>query len=254
MLIPCQARESFGKVMKKSKIFFVIFFSFLLLVPFVCKAQERQCVILLHGLARSHYAMSSLASSLKLHNYVVINDDYPSTKKPIEELADQYIPSMVDKCLTYHAKHINFVTHSLGGIILQEYLQNHEIPKLSRIIMLGPPNHGSQLADLLHNNWLFKIITGPAGQELTTQKTSIPNQLHLNQQYQIGIIAGNFSLIPFGSFIFHEENDGKVTVSSAKTDKMKDFIVLPVSHTFMMRNSIVQEQILNFLNCGKFVH
>ena len=240
--------------MKKSKTLFLIFCSFVFLIPFSCEAAERQCVILLHGLARSHYSMSGLEASLKLHDYIVINEDYPSTRKSIEDLANQYIPLMVAKCVTYHSNHINFVTHSLGGIILQEYLQNHKLPKLSRIVMLGPPNHGSQLADLLHNNWLFKVITGPAGQELTTQKKSVPNQLHLEHQYQIGIIAGNFSLIPFGNFIFHEANDGKVTVSSAKTNKMKDFIVLPVSHTFMMTNSLVQEQILNFLNYGKFMH
>src|SRR3990167_10347241 len=208
---------------------FLVFIILLFLIMFDCKAAERQCVILLHGLGRTHHSMSSIEFMLKRQNYFVVNEDYPSTKKTIENLANQYIPLMIDQCLINHSDHISFVTHSMGGIVLREYLQNHEIPQLSHIVMLGPPNHGSQLADLLHNNWLFKFATGPAGQELTTHKTSVPNTLdHLNHQYQLGIIAGNFSLIPFNHFIFHEENDGKVAVSSAKLNTMKDFIVLPV--------------------------
>lgn len=239
--------------MLKLKIFFLILLNVIFLMPFACNAAGRQCVILLHGLGRSHYSMSSLEFKLKQYHYIVVNRDYPSTQKSIEENANQSIPLMINQCLKYHSDHINFVTHSLGGIILQEYLQNHTIPKLSRIVMLGPPNHGSQLADLLHNNRLFKWITGPAGQELTTLKSSVPNQLHLNHPYQIGVIAGNFNFIPLSRFIFHEDNDGKVAVSSTKITKMTDFIVLPVSHTFMMNNALVQQQILSFLDSGKFL-
>ncbi len=243
--------------MKISKTFFIIFllfWSYILLIPIVCEAAGQQCVILLHGLARSHYSMSALESTLKQHNYIVINENYPSTKKSIEELANTYIQPMINKCQKYHPEKINFVTHSLGGIVLQEYLKKHEISKLSYIVMLGPPNHGSPLADLLHDNWLFRIITGPAGQELTTNRASVPNKLHLDRKYHVGIIAGDFSFVPFGNIFFHEANDGKVTVSSAQRNNMQDFIVLPVSHTFMMKNLLVKEQILYFLNFGKFIH
>lgn len=242
-------------MIKSIWIKFLVFVIIEFLLMFNCKAAERECVILLHGLGRTHHSMYSLEDMLKRKNYVVINEDYPSTKKSIESLADQYIPLMIDQCLIKHLDRINFVTHSMGAIILRKYLQDHKISQLSRIVMLGPPNHGSQLADLLHNNWLFKLFTGPAGQELTTNKTSVPNTLNnFNHQYQIGVIAGTFSLTPFNHFIFHEENDGKVAVSSTKMNIMKDFIVLPVGHTFMMNNSLVQKQILNFLNDGKFIH
>ncbi|MDR3490841.1 MAG: alpha/beta hydrolase [Gammaproteobacteria bacterium] len=232
----------------------IILWSYLFLIPLNCEASEKQCVILLHGLARSHYAMTKLESTLKLHHFIVVNEDYPTTQKSIEALANQSIPSMINECLKYHPARIDFVTHSLGGIVLQEYLQNHKMSTRTRIVMLGPPNHGSQLADLLHNNWIFKIIRGPAGQELTTDKNSVPNKLHLAQRYQLGVIAGNYSLVPFGNLIFHEANDGKVSVTSARTKEMKDFILLPVSHTFMMNNALVEDQILYFLNHGKFIH
>lgn len=240
---------------KKFSVNLLVFIILEFLIMFDCKAAEQQCVILLHGLGRTHHSMSSIEFMLKRQNYFVVNEDYPSTKKSIEDLANQYIPLMIDQCLIHYSTRINLVTHSMGGIVLRKYLQNHEITQLSHIVMLAPPNHGSQLADLLHNNWMFKFIIGPAGQELTTYKTSVPNTLnHLNHHYQLGIIAGNFSLVPFNNLIFHEINDGKVTVSSTKLNTMKDFIVLPVGHTFMMNNSLVQQQILNFLNYGKFIH
>ncbi|MDF1684343.1 MAG: hypothetical protein P1U36_06755 [Legionellaceae bacterium] len=216
---------------------------------------EVKCVVLLHGLARSHHAMSSIESTLKQHHYLVINQDYPSTKKSIAELAGQHIQPMVDACYKHHPDQIMFVTHSLGGIILQKYLETHEVNNLSHIVMLSPPNHGSPLADVLHNNWIFKKIMGPAGQELTTQnmhnKPPITRPYH-TQPYQIGIIAGNFNLIPFSSYLFHGEHDGKVSVSSARMETMRDFIVLPVGHTFMMKNLNVKNQILHFLRYGNF--
>lgn len=240
--------------MSQMKIFKIIFLFLSFLIPLACDATDRDCVILLHGLARSPHSMRPIESLLKAHDYIVINEDYPTTKDTIDKLANQYIPLMVNQCLAHRVSHIDFVTHSMGGVVLEDYLENHNIPYLYRIVMLGPPNHGSELVNLFHGNYLFKYFTGPAGQELSTYNTSIPNTIHLNHQYQIGIIAGNFSMTPFNQYIFHGANDGKVSISSAKMNQMKDFIILPVSHTFMMNNVMVKKQILDFLENGKFTH
>ncbi|MCH9757307.1 MAG: alpha/beta hydrolase [Gammaproteobacteria bacterium] len=213
-------------------------------------AHETNCVVLLHGLGRSHHAMSGVEATLKKHHYLVVNQSYPSTKLSINTLANQYIEPMINQCLAQQPKHIMFITHSLGGIILEKYLENHTIPRLSRIVMLSPPHHGSPLADLLHHTWLFQKIMGPAGQELTTHLIHTPP----HSKVQLGIIAGSFNLIPFSNYFFHGKNDGKVSISSAKTERMTDFIVLPVNHTFMMNNYFVQQQILTFLYSGKFLH
>lgn len=213
-----------------------------------------RCVILIHGLTRSHYSMVNLEKYLQLHGYTVVNKDYPSSKKSIADIAEQEIPLMMNECLQTQPDHIYFVTHSMGGLVFRQYLQSHPLPKLTRIVMLGPPNHGSPLADLFHNDVLFKIITGPAGQELTTEHSSLPNRLDPFLPYQIGIIAGNFNFFPFAKWFFHEDNDGKVAVSSTQLMSMNDFIVLPVSHTFMMRNAEVEEQILHFFDFANFIH
>ena len=238
----------------QKKLQSIVFFLFIFaLFPNISEASGR-CVVLVHGLTRSHYSMAKLAEYLQSHDYTVVNKDYASTQKSVEEIANREIPSMVDACLKHHPDNIYFVTHSIGGIVLRQYLQTHHIPQITRIVMLGPPNHGSPLANLFHDNVLFKMITGPAGQELTTDNTSLPNNLGRDSPYQIGIIAGNFSFFPFSKWFFHEDNDGKVAISSTQLIGMNDFIILPVSHTFIMRSPIVEEQILHFFDHAQFVH
>lgn len=235
-------------MMKAIKII-VTLLTVCLFFPIPSEARGNECVILLHGLGRTHHSMSTLESFLEKQHYIVVNENYPSTRKSIQELANIYIPSMVNKCLKYHPKNIHFVTHSLGGIILQRYLQKHTIPEISHIVMLGPPNHGSPLVDLLQKNGLLKFILGPAVDELSTKDKSPPL---IQGSYKIGIIAGNYNLNPFAFLFFREPNDGKVAVSSTYLDQMADFILLPVTHTFMMRNTLVEKQILCFLNHGHF--
>lgn len=235
---------------RQSIVFFLLTFA---LFPNISEASGR-CVVLVHGLTRSHYSMAKLAKYLESHDYTVVNKDYASTQKSVEEIAHVEIPPMVDACLKYHPDNIYFVTHSIGGIVLRQYLQTHNVPQITRIVMLGPPNHGSPLADLFHDNVLFKVLTGPAGQELTTDNTALPNNLDRDSPYQIGVIAGNFSFFPFSKLFFHEDNDGKVAISSTQLTGMKDFIILPVSHTFIMRNPVVEEQVLYFFDYGRFIH
>ena len=237
-------------------VFVLLTVSALLLLPSQGEARNRQtddqeCVILLHGLARNHHAMSRLESALIKQHYRVVNQSYPSTKRSVAALAQEEIPRMIKACKQQHSKHIHFVTHSLGGIILQRYLQNNAVFELDHIVMLGPPNHGSPLADLLHNHWMFQMILGPNLSELTTQRDEAPL---MPGRYTIGIIAGNYSLNPFGRLLFDGPHDGKVSVSSTKIKQMHDFIILPVTHTFMMQNALVEKQVLSFLAHGQFIH
>ena len=153
--------------------------------------------------------MAKLELTLKKHDYRVVNDNYPSTRKSISVLADEYLPPMINQCLQLHPKHIHFVTHSMGGIILQKYLQNHTMSKLNTIVMLSPPNHGSPLANLVYKNWIGKLFLGPSIAELTTKKDDISMK---HGRYKIGIIAGNYNLNPLSKIIFGEPNDGKVPV------------------------------------------
>lgn len=215
------------------------------------KTPVNEHVIILHGMGRTHRAMKKIEKHLENVGYQVTNLDYPSTQKPIEKIAEEDLGETVEKCLKKGATTIHFVTHSLGGIVLREYLQTKTVPGQCRAVMLAPPNNGSEIADFLKTNFLYQKIMGPAGQQLGTGPFSKPNTLK-PVNIKIGIITGNKDSLPVFSFLFNGPNDGKVSVESAKLKEMADFIVLPCGHTFIMNNETVIEQIEYFLKNGAF--
>ena len=213
-----------------------------------------ECVVLLHGLARTNRSMQKIETALKKNGYHVCNCNYPSRKKPIELLSQATIEQAIDHCIENHqAERIHFVTHSMGGILIRFYLARHDINNLGRVVMLAPPNAGSELVDRLSQSQLFNLISGPAGKQLGTDASSLPNSLGA-VDYEVGIIAGNRSLNPFYSSLISGENDGKVSTQNARLEGMTDFIVLPYTHSFMMNRPQVIEETLYFLRQGRFEH
>lgn len=212
-----------------------------------------QCVILLHGLARSASSMEKLALKLEAAGYQVANIDYPSRHHSIPVLADMAIREGLDKCQQKSTQSVNFVTHSLGGILVREYLSRHEIPSLHRVVMLGPPNQGSEIVDKLRDTPGFAAFNGPAGLQLGTGQTDIPAQLGA-VDFELGVIAGTASINLILSHYLPGIDDGKVTVKNTKVVGMQDFIALPVSHPVLMKSDRVIEHTLYFLKHGKFKH
>ena len=208
-----------------------------------------ECVVLLHGLARTKNSMKPLAKALGAEGYQVVNLGYPSRKYPVETLAAMAIDPALKQC--GEGKKINFVTHSLGGILVRQYLHNHTIPNLHRVVMLGPPNKGSDVVDKLGKVPGFHLLNGDAGEQLGTHPDSLPNTLG-PVNFELGVIAGTHTFNPFLSLLIKGKNDGKVAVENTKVEGMKDFKVMPVTHTFMMKNKKVIEQVLYFLKNGIF--
>lgn len=209
------------------------------------------CVILLHGLARSKRSMNKIARHLDRLDYQVFNIGYPSTRFRIETLSENTITPALNLCRGYSSNKIHFVTHSMGGILIRYFLNHHKIPELGRIVMLSPPNKGSEIVNKLGRLWLFKAINGPAGNQLGADRDSLPSTLKPIES-EIGIITGNKALNPLLSRIIPGESDGKVSLNSAKLEGMKDFLVVPHSHSFIMQSSLVCEQISYFLRYGYF--
>jgi len=210
----------------------------------------KECVILLHGLARSDGSLSKLEASLNNAGYHTVNHDYSSTKHKTEKLAFDAITLALTKCPKGHRK-IHFVTHSIGGILVRQYLSCHTITNLGRVVMLGPPNKGSQVVDKLKNFPGFKLIHGPAGMQLGTGEMSIPNRLG-PANFEVGIIAGTRSINLILSTMLPNPDDGKVSVENTKLEGMSDHIALPVTHPFMMNNKKVIRQVIHFLEHGVF--
>jgi triacylglycerol lipase len=213
--------------------------------------ESRECVIVLHGMGRTERSMSKIEDRLQDEGYLVWNQRYASTRDSIAELSDSAIEEGLEFCARKQVRTINFVTHSLGGILVRYYLQDRSIDTLGRIVMLAPPNQGSEVVDALDEYSLYASVMGPAGMALGTGKDSLPNQLQ-PVAGEIGIIAGNISSDPWFSPIIPGVDDGKVSVERAKLAEMSDFIVVDSGHTFIMRDSRVIDQIVNFLQQGKF--
>ena len=211
-------------------------------------------MILLHGLVRSSRSMLKMSTALKNAGYSVFNCNYPSRKHPIELLSVNVIAPAIQHCLEeYHPTRIHFVTHSMGGIMVRYYLSQHSVPELGRVVMLGPPNAGSELVDRLSGYQLFTLINGPAGKQLGTEPSSLPNSLG-PVDYEVGIIAGNKNLNLLSSILIPGDHDGRVSTQSTRLEGMADFILLPCSHSFMMNRQDVIQQTLYFLALGHFNH
>lgn len=209
------------------------------------------CVVLLHGLARTSKSMTKLASAFDARGYKVANVDYPSRIKPIENLAEIAVEKGINECDTNADEKIHFVTHSMGGIIVRYYLAHNQLPQLGRIVMLAPPNKGSQVVDNLSRLPGYALLNGPAGAQLGTGEDSIPSTLG-PVTYPVGVVAGTRTINLLLSLYLPNPDDGKVSVENTKVDGMADFIELPVSHPFIMRKEAVVEQVVAFIANGKF--
>lgn len=210
-----------------------------------------ECVVLLHGLGRTEFSMARIERELKKDGYIVVNETYPSIIKSIEELT-VIVESGITNCRKSSAKSIHFVTHSMGGILVRTYFQTHSVPEAKRLVMLGPPNHGSEVLDEHQDAWWFKLATGPAGQQLSTSGSqSLATSLE-PIPLEIGIIAGTKSIDPLLDDALPKPNDGKVSVQSAMLSEMKDFVTVDEDHTFMTYSSIVIGHVKEFLRHGKF--
>lgn len=221
--------------------------------PVIGKTEQHEWVIVLHGIAKRASSMEKLEAYLRNEGYKTVNLTYPSTAETIEALAGKYLAKAIDQCRDAGAQKIHFVTHSLGGIIARQYLQTQTLPHGSRMVMLAPPNKGSEVADKLKDLGIYKWSHGPAGQELGTDSESIPNRLK-PVKIDVGVIAGDSSINPLFSAMIPGPDDGTIAVERTKLKEMKDFIVVSSSHTFIMDNPLVMRQVVHFLEKGKFDH
>ena len=224
----------------------------MLLIASTSGALASECVVLLHGLARSSMSMNVMQEALEEAGYVTANIDYPSRDHEIAELATIAVGEGLSRCRAMQdVSRIHFVAHSLGGILVRQYLHDQPIDELGRVVMLGPPNQGSKAADELDSLPGFDWINGPAGRQLGKGEGSVPLALG-PVHFELGVIAGDRSIDPIVSAMLDDPDDGRVSVADTMVEGMDDFVVVHHSHAFMMRMRATIDLTLAFLGSGSF--
>jgi len=207
--------------------------------------------VLLHGIARTSRSMRRLDRALQQAGVVTLSLDYASRKKRLEALAADIHPAIAQFAETLDGP-LHFVGHSLGGLLARVYVARYRPRKLGRVVMLGTPNGGSEVADLLQRSLLYRSFYGPAGLQLTTQPDDTLG-LPPAVDYAVGIVAGNRTLDPIASrFVLPRPNDGRVSVESSKLDGMADHITVKATHTGLPQHADAIRQTIAFLAEGRF--
>jgi pimeloyl-ACP methyl ester carboxylesterase len=207
-------------------------------------------VVLLHGIAMGSWTLRKLERALQRRGFATLNLDYASRKKPLGQLAED-IHAPVQAFASRIDGPIHFVGHSMGALLARTYVARHRPERLGRVVLLGTPNGGSEIADLLEPLAIYRWLFGPAGAQLTTHPDeSLASLPPLD--YPVGVVAGNLSIYPSSLFLMPRPNDGRVSVESAKLPDMADHIVVRATHPWLTRHRGAIDQTIAFLNAGRF--
>lgn len=219
---------------------------------------EGAAVVVLHGLFRSASSMSHLSRYLHDNGrYTVFNVNYPSTRGTVADHA-QSLAKVIGSL--DGIQELNFVGHSLGNLVIRHYLGDHTNPELGqqpdarikRIVMLGPPNQGAQVAEALAGNRMFHAVAGASASQLAKDWDTLEPKL-ITPACQFGILAGGRGTERGYNPWLGQDNDMVVSVESTRLAGAADFAVLPALHSLMMDDPRVQQYTLRFLEHGYFV-
>ncbi len=211
-----------------------------------------ETVVLLHGIAMPAAAMRRLAGALRADGFRVINLAYPWRRLSLDVLAREYLPARLQAAGGEEAARLHFVGHSMGAILVRRYLGEHRPANLGRVVLLGPPNAGSVVADRLSRRAPLRWLLGPNLLLLRTDAAGGSAAPPAPPDCDVGVIAGTASLHPVFSRWLRGENDGVVSVESARLPGARAFVVVPHSHSGMLWRRAVAAQVITFLRHGRF--
>jgi pimeloyl-ACP methyl ester carboxylesterase len=192
-----------------------------------------------------------MQTALEGCGFATLNQDYASRRKALEALAEDIHPA-IQRFADGIDGSVHFVGHSMGGLLARVYIARHRPARLGRVVMLGTPNSGSEIADRLKHIGAYRAWFGPAGQQLVTQRDATIAAMFPPIDYPVGIIAGNRSVDPIMSAFLPKPHDGRVSVENTRLDGMADHIIVGTSHPWLVRNGRAIEQAITFVRDGSF--
>jgi len=203
-------------------------------------------VILLHGIIRSSKSLYVMADQLRAEGFTVFPMEYPSTQISIPEAAD-YLNSIIEH--TDGIEELHLVGHSMGGLVIRAWFSKYADPRVQRVVMLGTPNYGAEMADHLKRNLLFRTVFGPAGRQLVTDEAGLIPTLP-TPPCEFAIIAGARGKPNGWNPLIPGDDDGTVTVESARLLGASDFATAPLLHHALLGDRDVSTQVARFLKTG----
>jgi triacylglycerol lipase len=210
------------------------------------REQKSETVVCIHGLGRTAWSMWRPAFAAWLEGYRILPFSYRSRSATCADHAAKLAVFIHENGIRKDDT-VHFITHSLGGLVLAEYLNRKDAVKSGRIVMIAPPHGGSPIIDEGMKWPGFKEIIGPVTSSLTTKNVESIATVHHND---IAVIAGNKGQWPWSQLFIGEPNDGKVSVASTKAIQSKEHITLPYNHTEIIFRSDVMERALRFIKTG----
>lgn len=210
---------------------------------------DRGGVLFLHGHGRFGASMVLLSRATRREGYATLSLSYPY-RRSVPAIADWLAPRVAAFEGSFSGP-LHIVTHSLGGLVARALIAAHRPERLGRVVMLAPPNQGSELADLLsrlHLSW----VLGASGAYLRTTRTGAEQAALGTIDYPVGVIAGDRALLSVPAGMLACPHDGKVSVAATRADGIADHVTLPVTHTLMVYDRRVIAATLAFLANGAF--
>ncbi|WP_425615639.1 esterase/lipase family protein [Anatilimnocola sp. NA78] len=218
---------------------------------------KKRAVITMHGLIRSREAMEGIGEFLaKEGDYEWVNVGYASTRRTVDQHAES-LAKVIDGL--DGVDEINFVCHSLGNIVVRRYLGEAATPnpkwkpdpRIKRLVMLGPPNNGAELAKRFKGNKLVAMVLGSSGKMLAGDWEQVSTRLCV-PKCEFGIIAGGNGTDDGANLLIAGDDDAVVAVAETRLPGACDFRTVNLLHGQLMNNDQVRTYALNFLQQGCF--
>ncbi|MEI8018282.1 MAG: alpha/beta fold hydrolase [Schlesneria sp.] len=204
-------------------------------------------VILIHGLLQSSRCMVKFGANIEKAGYSAVEFDYPSTQVSIPEAA-RYLNQLIQSL--DGIDEINFVTHSMGGLVVRAYTMEYDDPRIKRMVMLGTPNQGAELADLTQQYWILRTAAGPGGRQLGTRTDGLIPKLPI-PKFEFAVIAGSRGTPTGWNPLIPGDDDGTVTVASTKLPGAADFTTVYALHSRLLWSDEAHQHTINFLKNGR---
>ena len=215
-------------------------------------AVDGPTVIVLHGLGEGRWSMRPLVKHLRKElDATILSFGYASTGAGLDAhgraLADviRQLPA---------ADHVSFVGHSMGNLVVRRWLSiapPEDVARMRRMVMLGPPNQGSDLARMVGRVGILASLASGAGRELVLEWPKISAELAV-PPCPFGIVAGGKGDERGYSSLLPGDDDAVVRVAETHLPGAQDFLLVPVRHAAMMQHPDVQRATSAFLETGGF--